>query len=141
MYCFVFFLFIFRLQFRGFILVLSEVGRSLSSQSYRLFNSDHARGPALYTDRNGTRAGLSVEGTLYNPNHFAAQLPDDAPCVFYIGAMASGHLTKDEHPEVGTSSWFYSDVFFQFLFCCHWLLSSLLNHLYFFHLLVYVLFL
>ncbi|CAN0581714.1 unnamed protein product, partial [Ectocarpus sp. 12 AP-2014] len=23
--------------------------------------------------------GLSVEGTLYNPNHFAATLPDDAP--------------------------------------------------------------
>lgn len=45
-------------------------------------------------------AGLSVEGTLYNPNHFAAQLPDDAPIVFYIGAMASGHLTKDENPEV-----------------------------------------
>lgn len=45
-------------------------------------------------------AGLSVEGTLYNPNHFAAQLPDNAPCVFYIGAMASGHLTKDENPEV-----------------------------------------
>lgn len=45
-------------------------------------------------------AGLSVEGTLYNPNHFAATLPDDAPIVFYIGAMASGHLTKDENPEV-----------------------------------------
>eukprot|EP00903_Cladosiphon_okamuranus_P010521 g9951.t1 len=44
--------------------------------------------------------GLSVEGTLYNPNHFAAQLPDDTPIVFYIGAMASGHLTKDENPEI-----------------------------------------
>ena len=45
-------------------------------------------------------AGLSVEGTLYNPTHFAAQLPDDAPIVFYIGAMASGHLTREENPEV-----------------------------------------
>lgn len=45
-------------------------------------------------------AGLSVQGTLYNPNHFAMQLPDDAPIVFYIGAMASGHLTKEENPEV-----------------------------------------
>lgn len=44
-----------------------------------------------------------MEGTLYNPNHFAAQLPDDTPIVFYIGAMASGHLTKDENPEVSTA--------------------------------------
>ena len=44
-----------------------------------------------------------MEGTLYNPNHFAAQLPDDTPIVFYIGAMASGHLTKDENPEASTA--------------------------------------
>lgn len=44
--------------------------------------------------------GLSVTGTLYNPTHLAAELPDDVPIVFYIGAMASGHLTKAENPEV-----------------------------------------
>ncbi|CAM9388699.1 unnamed protein product [Ascophyllum nodosum] len=44
--------------------------------------------------------GLSVTGTLYNPNHFAAQLPDDAPIVFFIGAMASGHITREENPEI-----------------------------------------
>ncbi|CAM9586561.1 unnamed protein product [Choristocarpus tenellus] len=44
--------------------------------------------------------GLSVTGSLYNPHHFAAQLPDDKPIVFYIGAMASGHITKEEAPEV-----------------------------------------
>ncbi|CAM9684697.1 unnamed protein product [Chrysoparadoxa australica] len=43
---------------------------------------------------------LSSAGTLYNPLSFAAQLPEDQPVVFYIGAMASGQLTKEDHPEV-----------------------------------------
>ncbi|CAM9691018.1 unnamed protein product [Discosporangium mesarthrocarpum] len=44
--------------------------------------------------------GLSVSGSLYNPNHFAAQIPDNVPIVFHIGAMASGHLTQEEAPEI-----------------------------------------
>jgi rRNA small subunit pseudouridine methyltransferase Nep1 len=43
---------------------------------------------------------LHKQGTLYNPRLFAAQLPDDAPIVLYVGAMAAGHLTIAEHPEV-----------------------------------------
>lgn len=44
--------------------------------------------------------GMSVTGTLYNPNMFAAQLPLDTPIVLYVGAMAAGHLTIADHPEV-----------------------------------------
>lgn len=43
---------------------------------------------------------MSVQGTRYSPPAFAAQLPDDTPIVVYAGAMASGHLTKEDHPEV-----------------------------------------
>ena len=41
-----------------------------------------------------------MAGNLYNPHQFAAQLPEDKPIVFYIGAMASGHLTVKEYPEM-----------------------------------------
>ncbi|KAG5189146.1 Alpha/beta knot methyltransferase [Tribonema minus] len=44
--------------------------------------------------------GMSVVGTLYNPRLFAAQLPEDVPIVLYVGAMAQGHLTIADHPEV-----------------------------------------
>lgn len=79
-----------------FVYFLAVVGCALQCAtifgciSLFAFDSRHQRGST----------GLSVEGTLYNPNHFAAQLPDDAPIVFYIGAMASGHLTREENPEV-----------------------------------------
>lgn len=44
--------------------------------------------------------GMSCQGTLYNPNLFAAELPEDKQIVFFIGAMASGHLTVNEHPYI-----------------------------------------
>ncbi|CAN0118399.1 unnamed protein product, partial [Phaeothamnion confervicola] len=44
--------------------------------------------------------GMSATGTLYSPVSFASQLPEDAPVVFYVGAMASGHVTVEEHPEI-----------------------------------------
>ena len=34
--------------------------------------------------------GMSQRGTLYNPNNFAATLPEDCPIGFVIGAFASG---------------------------------------------------
>mmetsp|Transcript_17118 Transcript_17118/g.25331 ORF Transcript_17118/g.25331 Transcript_17118/m.25331 type:complete len:231 (-) Transcript_17118:35-727(-) len=44
--------------------------------------------------------GFSVVGTKYNPRLLAAKLPEDVPVVFYFGAMASGHITIEEHPEI-----------------------------------------
>jgi hypothetical protein len=43
-----------------------------------------------------------VTGSLYNPNSFAASLPEDKPVVFVIGAMAAGHILQDDHPYVRT---------------------------------------
>ncbi|CAM9766514.1 unnamed protein product [Heterosigma akashiwo] len=42
---------------------------------------------------------FSVTGTLYNPNQFAGQLPAGKPCCFVIGAMASGHIREEDHPQ------------------------------------------
>ena len=39
---------------------------------------------------------------MYNPQSFAAQLPDDAPIVLVIGAMASGSIDPADHPYVET---------------------------------------
>jgi len=44
--------------------------------------------------------GLSCTGELYNPHHFASALPDDAPIVFIIGAMSTGHITLNDHPYI-----------------------------------------
>ena len=44
---------------------------------------------------------MSVTGELHSPTAFASQLPDDVPIVVYAGAMASGHITREEHPEIG----------------------------------------
>eukprot|EP01041_Mallomonas_annulata_P007368 gene7368-15048_t len=42
--------------------------------------------------------GMSHKGTLFNPVHFAAGLPDDKPIVFIFGAMASGSIDPNDHP-------------------------------------------
>jgi rRNA small subunit pseudouridine methyltransferase Nep1 len=42
--------------------------------------------------------GFSQGGTLYNPMNLARSLPDDAPIMFVIGAMASGSIKKEDHP-------------------------------------------
>mmetsp|Transcript_20230 Transcript_20230/g.26728 ORF Transcript_20230/g.26728 Transcript_20230/m.26728 type:complete len:222 (+) Transcript_20230:246-911(+) len=44
---------------------------------------------------------FSVTGTLYNPNQFAAALPEDEPVCFVLGAMASGHIEMSDHPQAG----------------------------------------
>lgn len=42
--------------------------------------------------------GFSHQGQLYNPSHWAAGLPDDAPIVLVFGAMASGSISHADHP-------------------------------------------
>ena len=47
----------------------------------------------------GCRAfGFSVGGTLYNPNSFAAMIPDDKPVILVLGAMANGSIQRADHP-------------------------------------------
>lgn len=53
--------------------------------------------------------GFSQKGSLHNPSHFAASLPDDKPIVLVFGAMASGSIAKEDHPYV-------SDLFTSLLF-------------------------
>jgi len=55
----------------------------------------------------GTRVyGMSCQGTLYSPNGLAnALIPSDPstdlpPVCFVIGAMASGHVTVEDHPYI-----------------------------------------
>lgn len=60
----------------------------------------------------GTRVyGMSRMGTLYKPDALAERLYGEAakseanggkpgPVCFIIGAMASGHITMDEHPYI-----------------------------------------
>ena len=42
--------------------------------------------------------GLSCQGTLYNPHHFAASLPTTEPIMFVFGAMANGSILMKDHP-------------------------------------------
>ena len=42
--------------------------------------------------------GLSCQGTLYNPHHFAASLPTTEPIMFVFGAMATGSILMKDHP-------------------------------------------
>jgi rRNA small subunit pseudouridine methyltransferase Nep1 len=44
--------------------------------------------------------GFSAHGKLYSPSAFVETLPDDAPIVFVIGAMATGSIKKDDHPYI-----------------------------------------
>ena len=55
----------------------------------------------------GTRVyGMSCEGTLYSPNGLAtALMPEESdsrspPVCFVIGAMATGHVTVEDHPYI-----------------------------------------
>jgi len=55
----------------------------------------------------GTRVyGMSVGGKLYSPMSLAQAVlsddpeGDDPPVCFIIGAMAAGHITKDDHPYI-----------------------------------------
>lgn len=55
----------------------------------------------------GTRVyGMSCQGTLYSPNGLATALvpseptPDLPPICFVIGAMASGHISIEDHPYI-----------------------------------------
>jgi len=57
----------------------------------------------------GTRVfGMSCQGTLYSPNALAAALvpPDPSaasgapPVCFIVGAMATGHVTVEDHPYI-----------------------------------------
>ena len=41
--------------------------------------------------------GFSCEGDRYSPHAFAATLPSDKPVCFIIGAMAAGHVDRDEY--------------------------------------------
>lgn len=44
--------------------------------------------------------GMSQQGQLYSPVHFAAQLPDNTPIAFVIGAFAVGAINPMDHPYV-----------------------------------------
>jgi len=49
--------------------------------------------------------GLSCTGDLYNPNSLAEKLlgeegKQNLPVCFVIGAMATGHVTMDDHPYI-----------------------------------------
>lgn len=55
----------------------------------------------------GTRVyGMSCQGTLYSPNGLATALvpteptPELPPVCFVIGAMATGHITVEDHPYI-----------------------------------------
>lgn len=44
--------------------------------------------------------GMSQQGQLYNPVHFATELPDNTPIAFVIGAFAVGSINPIDHPYV-----------------------------------------
>jgi hypothetical protein len=44
--------------------------------------------------------GLSQQGQLYNPVHFATELPDNTPIAFVVGAFAVGAINPIDHPYV-----------------------------------------
>ena len=48
-----------------------------------------------YLPANCKKYALSRTGTLVNPWEWVETLPTDEPVVFIIGAMAHGHVTKE----------------------------------------------
>ena len=44
--------------------------------------------------------GFSCEGDRYTPDAFAATLPTDKPVCFVIGAMAAGHVNRDDYDNM-----------------------------------------
>ena len=48
-----------------------------------------------YLPANCKKYALSCKGTLVNPWEWVETLPTDEPVVFIIGAMAHGHVTKE----------------------------------------------
>uniref|UniRef100_A0A7S3NDP7 Ribosomal RNA small subunit methyltransferase NEP1 n=1 Tax=Aureoumbra lagunensis TaxID=44058 RepID=A0A7S3NDP7_9STRA len=44
--------------------------------------------------------GFSKNGTKYSPHHFAASLPDNKPIALVFGAMATGSISRDNHPSM-----------------------------------------
>ena len=49
---------------------------------------------------NCKKFGLSCTGDLVNPWEFVEKLPENEPVVFVFGAMAHGHVTKENTPYV-----------------------------------------
>jgi rRNA small subunit pseudouridine methyltransferase Nep1 len=57
-----------------------------------------------YLPANSKKYALSRTGTLVNPWEWVEKLPKDEPVVFIFGAMAHGHISKDNCNYVRTAS-------------------------------------
>mmetsp|Transcript_11639 Transcript_11639/g.34659 ORF Transcript_11639/g.34659 Transcript_11639/m.34659 type:complete len:223 (-) Transcript_11639:19-687(-) len=44
--------------------------------------------------------GFSVKGERFTPQAFAARLPTDKPVCFVLGAMAAGHVDRNDHENM-----------------------------------------